>query len=242
VAVVGILGLAHILSFTRGALLSTALVLAIVGWKTARRQLIAWGPSLIVAIAIVLMAWTPTRERLISIVTIEPPAGETDMDAGAWRYAVVPLALRMLVERPLLGYGIDQQQHNWPADGRHLIPHGIDGLEIPVHNTYLLSGIEVGLPGLAVLIVLIVFVLRRLLRSAKRWRSLGAPDMAAYALAMFAAVAGLAAAGLAYPLLGNYRYFWLLMAMTASMLEAERRLADVPDAPRQRLESADAHA
>ena len=223
--ILGLLGVTHLLSFTRGALVTTGLVLFLVGWMLDRRRLIACGPVLILVGCVTLLAWSPLRQRVLSMLTFKPAPGvEAHLESGKWRLAVLPYAFRMLLENPITGIGVEQTRYHWPDEAKHLIP-SVKGLApVELHQSYLKVGIELGWGGLAVFLLLIFTTLQRLYWVAGRFQALGDRQLADTARAMLAAFIGLVFALLMYPMLETFRYFWLLLGLTGSLLHLEKSL------------------
>jgi O-antigen ligase len=229
VAALGLLAVAHLLSFTRGAMLTTALVVILMVWVHDRRRLLAIGPVAAILVLGALLLWGPARERLVSILTLE--VAGTELDTGTWRLQTIPIALEMILERPWLGFGIDQQHHNWPASAQRIVALGVRGAQPPLHNTYLLAAIEVGLVGLGVLLVLLGLTLRRLRSMSAAFAAAGMEDLAGHARATWVAMVGLVVAFAGYPMLGSFRHFWLLLALTGSLMTVHGHLVASRDRP-----------
>lgn len=228
-AVLAILSVAHVLSFTRGALVITPLVLLVTVWLISRKYVLPMAFGLVAAL-LVMLTWTPLRERILAIFQLTRSSATGELDAGAWRLHVVPTAFEMMWQRPFLGVGSEQQVHNWPSSAGDLVPLTVPGIAPPLHNAYLLAGVELGLAGLAIVLALVFTTLIRLGKLARRFERRGELELASYAKAAFAAFGGLMLACMLYPLLGTYRYFWLLIGLAAALSRLERALPD-PESP-----------
>lgn len=232
ILVLALFMVAHFLSFTRGALFTTLLVILIMIWMVDRRRFMAYVPLATVLGSAALMSWDPMRARVIALITRRAPPGmDILFETGDWRIRTFPIALRMMFEDPILGMGIGQQRYNWPASAWHLVPIGTWSLS-PVHNTYLLTGIELGLGGLLLLLLLLAVTSYRLHWLGVKLDSLGELELAGTAKACLVALIGLAAAMMFYPMLDEFRYFWLLIGLAAAMWHYER-LVDQADPPRR---------
>ena len=223
VSILILFGVVHLLSFTRGAILTTGIVLVLMGWKMDKRLFMALGPSLILVGFCMILMWAPARERILSMVT---PKRVVEVDAQLepmkWRLLVLPFGVEMLFERPFLGMGIEQQRYNWPPSARNLIPD-LD-MPVPLHNSYLQAGIDVGLGGLAVLLALVFTIIRQLQKLGRRFSAIGERELADIASASQIAFIGIACAMLAYPMLESFRYFWLLVSMACALGRLEKEL------------------
>ena len=221
--ILALFGVVHFLSFTRGAILTTLVVVAMIGWMIDKRRMVVFGPTLALVGFAALMSWEPMRERIISLIALTPSLQEdAHLESSRWRLAVLPIGVKVLFERPLLGMGAGQQRYNWPPSARHLIPE----VEEPtvIHNSYLQIGIEIGIGGLTALLVLMMIIFRELRRLARRFLALGDCEMADVARASLIAFLGIALAMMAYPMLDSFRYFWLLAGLTGAMVRLEGAL------------------
>jgi len=231
-AVLLMFGVAHLLSYTRGPILTTAIVAFLMGWMVSRRRVLAFTPGAAVLAFAGLMAWAPMRERLLAAAT----SGVEELESTAWRVGTIPIGIEMMLRRPLLGVGIGQQQLNWPESAAHLVPM-VPGAVAPLHNSYLMAGAELGVGGLLVLVALIGVAWRQLAATARRFEALGETELASYARACLVAFIGVAVAMLGYPMLGSFRYLWLLLALAAALVRTAERMALTPEVegPRDRV-------
>ena len=229
VAGLGLLGTANLLSFARGAWVVTLIVLLMTLWMADRRRVF----PVVVALAlglVALMAWEPVRTRTMTMIDFlagpTGPGGE--LEPGAWRLYITPVAIEVMLARPWLGVGVDQSAYNWPASAAKLVWFGVPGVAAPVHNSYLAAGMELGLGGLAVVLALVTLTAARLLWVTARFEHKGDAELASYSRAAFASFVGLALELLFYPMLSGFRYFWLLVGLAAALVRLER----APHGPR----------
>jgi hypothetical protein len=220
-----VLGVAGTLSFTRGAFVITPIVLFLAVWLTDRKRVMPLVVALM-GVFLGMLTWGPLRERLIAVLSFTRSTATGELDAAAWRLHVVPTALEMIWQRPFLGVGIDQQVHNWPDSAGDLVPLIVPGLSPPLHNMYLLAGVELGVLGLAVVLALVLVTAARLRALVQRFERRGEVELASYAKAALASFVGLVLAGLLYPMLGHIRYFWLVIGLAAALDRIERTLPD----------------
>jgi O-antigen ligase len=130
-----------------------------------------------------------------------------------------------MLSHPLLGVGIGQQRWNWPPSVfGDLLPDPEIADPIPIHNSYLLVGIETGVGGLLVLLAILAVAMRESRRLSIRFRRQGDSELADASLAICAGIAGMALAMLLYPMTETFRYFWLLIGLTASLVRIESQM------------------
>lgn len=228
VAGLSLLGTASLLSFARGAWIVTPIVLLMTLWMVDRRRVF----PVVVALAlglVALMAWEPVRTRAMTMIDFlaEPAGPSGELEPGAWRVYVVPAAIEVMLARPWLGVGIDQSAFNWPASAAKLVGLGLPNfVPPPIHNGYLAAGVELGLGGLAVVLALITLTAARLRWVTARFEHKGDAELASWSRAAFAAFVGLALGMLFYPVSSGFRYFWLLVGLTAALVRLERAAHD----------------
>ncbi|MCC6510955.1 MAG: O-antigen ligase family protein [Pirellulaceae bacterium] len=218
VIVLALFAMAHVLSFTRGALLTTFVVVVLLAWMIDKKRFIVYGPALAVCMLVAMLSWGPTRERLISMIEINREEARGNVNTGAWRLSIIPVAIKMIGQRPFVGCGLGQQRWNWPEETLGVLipdPKVIDPL--PIHNDYLLVGAELGIGGLIVLILLLSVSCLQLHQLAKFFRARGDPELQDVARSALLAMIGIAMAMLMYPMVDSFRYFWLFLGITASL-------------------------
>lgn len=209
---------AHVLSFTRGALLTTGLVVFLTALVIDRRRLMFYGPIVSLLLVAVMLSWTPTRERILSMFELGSNETRDRVNSGGWRLKTIPVALEMISERPFLGVGLGQQKWNWPEHTIGVLVLAPEVVEpLPIHNDYMLVPVELGLGGLLVLLCLLALTLRSLLRLYRVYSAQGDRELAELCLGTLLAFTGLAAAMTMYPIVDNFRYFWLLLGIAASL-------------------------
>jgi O-antigen ligase len=215
---IALLAAALLLSQTRGVMLTTALIVAPLlavkfGW---RRSLPYLGLGLLVGIAAVLLV-PPLRNRALTL-TNDLFGNSTDAsDAIVWRLTVLPIAWRMFMDHFWLGAGLWQQRYLWRdyASSEVFTP-GLE-LQLPLHNAYLLIGIDLGIVGLLLLVLLIALAWYKLRRLQHYYRGTNQMPMLRIAQATEIAWAALAVNNLMYPLLETFRYFWVLLALIGAL-------------------------
>ena len=141
--------------------------------------------------------------RVASITSVESdPTGSAQR-----RWADSLAALRILSERPLLGAGLgmnilalnDERGTTWTA----------------VHNVYLQIGVELGLPGAALFVALLVASLRSARRAQRAARRSCDPELFHLAEGIEVALLAFAVSGLFYPVAYHF-YFYLIAGLAAA--------------------------
>lgn len=207
--VAALMAAAMLLSLTRGVMVTTPLVIvpviaAYLGWRRSLPYLGAAG----LATGVAAVAWAPLRTRLLSNIT-EWTGGNTTL-SGTWRLESVPYGLRMFEDHFWLGAGLEQQVTLWSK----YAPSDLIVLrEMVIHNDYLLFGIELGIGGLLLLLLLLAAAWRSARGARAHFRATGQRELLDYAVAAEASWLALAANLMLYPLLHNFRYVWVLLAL-----------------------------
>ena len=223
-AVLAIMTIALGLTYSRGSIVGLTVVgLVIVGKLGLRKA----SPLILVAGALVcaLLILSPTaRDRVVSSNpfrsnTIESDTGQ--LEAAAWRLKTYKYGLYMMRDRALMPAGVDQQPFLWSQYAPHLVPEGAEWTA-PLHNTYMLSVIELGVWGGALYLAVLIVTWRTLRAARKRLLEQGRDDLASFALAGELAIVGIAVANQFYPLI-EFRYFWFLAALAAVLLRLSYR-------------------
>lgn len=216
VAAVGALAGALVLSFTRGVMLTTAVItLPLLVIKLGWRRTLPWVALLAGLAAVVVLAWAPLRARVIS-TAVEVFSADPGTAAG-WRVAATPIGIQMFLDHFWTGVGIGQQRSLWV----HYAPTYIftPGAEtqLPIHNGYLAIAIDLGIAGLTLLLLLLGLAWRRLRRLQSYFRATDQRQMLDLATASEVALLSYIASSAMYPGMENFRYFWVLLALIGAM-------------------------
>lgn len=212
-AAVGLMGAAMVFSLTRGVLVTTPLVIvpvvmARVGWRRSLPFVV--GAGMLLGAGALL--WEPLRSRILSNLT-ELTGGDTTL-SGTWRLESFPIGLRMFQDYFWQGAGIEQQVTLW----KYYAPSDLIVLrEMVLHNDYLLIGIELGIVGSVVMLTLLALIWRGLRRSQRHFRATNQRELLDYAYAAEVVWLALLADLMLYPLMHNFRYFWVLVAITGAL-------------------------
>jgi O-antigen ligase len=223
-ALAAALAAALMLSFTRGVMLTTAvIVMPLLALRLGLRRTLPYLAAGAVLLGVVVGVWEPLRARigstLVEVLSSDPAT------AAGWRVAVLPIGLQMFLDHFWTGVGIGQQRSLW----RHYAPTSVftPGTEtqLPIHNGYLAIAIDLGVLGLTLLVVLLALGWLRLRRLQSGFEAAGMRDMADLACASEIAWIAMVANIMMYPGLENFRYFWVLLAVVGglSRIAADRR-------------------
>lgn len=174
---------AVVVSLTRSAWLALAGALLLLV-ALVRPKLLLVAPAL--ALAVLIFAPIPFVHRLLSIASLS--------DASNYdRICMAEAGLRMVAERPLLGFGPDLVKrvyplYRHPTAPRLLVPH--------LHNSYLQLAAERGIPELALYLALVATALGAAWRGFRRGGS--AADLHL----------GVVGALVAFSIAGLFEYNW----------------------------------
>ncbi len=223
-AILALFAVAHLLSYTRGALLTTALVVVCTGLVIDHRRFLALLPIAGIALVITFASWTPWRERLATMFDLKSNESTETVNTGAWRLRAIPVGIEIIAAHPVFGVGIGQGRWNWPESTYgSLIPDPKDVEPPPFHNDYLGIGVEMGLVGLAIFVTLLAKSALSLFQLAVAFREHGDDELALVSAALLIALIGLAASMMLYPLVVSFRYVWLIFGLSGALMQVERR-------------------
>ncbi|MCA1798669.1 MAG: O-antigen ligase family protein [Xanthomonadaceae bacterium] len=201
-----------VVTFSRSGFLTLALIGVVYGWMMMRRR----QNGLVFAAAIALLVSLPLVptsyvERLATITSIE--ADETGSSRERWSDSLA--AVEFIGSNPVAGGGLGQSAlaMNQMRGDRWL----------RVHNVYLEAAVELGLPGL-ILIVLLIYRCAGAARLARAREAANNDDPRFYYVAegIWVSLIAFAFAGLFYPAAYHF-YFYLLagLALAARSITRE---------------------
>jgi O-antigen ligase len=213
----GIIGLnliAIVLTFSRGGFLTLAVSAGIVLWRITRRA----GPKyafMALGLLLVLAPMVPSSyyARLSTITDVE--ADETN--SGQERQQDLFVAMSYIVRHPIVGAGIgnntlamnEERGTRWAA----------------VHNAYLQVGMELGLPGLILYVVVVVGTLKAVGRVVRRTRNDPAlADLFWLASGLQISIIAFAVAAMLHPAAYNF-YFYYFGGLALAARAMHERLA-----------------
>jgi O-antigen ligase len=190
-----------IVTFSRSGFVTLAAICAVYLWRLIRRGRVAWAAAVLVAV-LVAVAAAPTGHlsRLATITDIESdPTGSAQ---ARWRDTVA--ATQFVMAHPLFGAGLGMNT---------LALNEVRGPAwTMVHNVYLEYAADLGLPGLALFLLLMLSCLKRV-RSVRR-RAAGR-ELATLSEGIEVALLGFAAAAFFYPV-GYHFYFYYLAGLAVA--------------------------
>ena len=217
-----------IVTFSRGGFLTLLVIVALVSLLWLRgRGVVAWA-----AVAAGLFAAMPLLpegylDRLTTIVDVE--SDPTGSSQERWRD--LQAAAGLVATHPMVGVGV----------GQDILALNEARGEIwrNVHNVYLQYGVDLGLPGMVLFVVLLATALRGARRVEREGRDHPHPDrqeLARLAGAVRIGLVAFAVAGMFHPV-AYYFYFYYL----AGLAVAVQRTADMACADRDPLQTPEAH-
>jgi len=194
VSVIGI-----VLTFSRGGFVTLAAIGLMYLWKFRRRPERRW----LYAALVVAALCTP----LLPAAYVQRITTMTDIDADATgsaeaRWRDLSAAVRYVVAHPVVGAGIGSDQLALNRER--------GSLWLSIHNAYLQYGIDLGLPGLVLFVLILAGCLRRLRRTeraALRERNPG--PLPHFAQAMQISLGAFAVAALFHPIAYNFYFYYL---------------------------------
>lgn len=200
------------LSFTRGVILTTALIVVpMLVFKIGLRRCLPYLFAGMLAASLVTVAWQPLRDRVVSTVT-EIVSADPGTAAG-WRIEVLPIGWQMFTDHFWTGVGLGQQRSLWHQYASTDIIQPGQETQLPLHNAYLLLAIDLGILGLLLFVALTLLCWRRARQAQRHFRATGQPAMLDMAHAAEIAWVAMAANNMMYPGLDSFRYYWVLLAL-----------------------------
>jgi len=148
------LGAAVVISMTRSVWIAAYLAVPLIGWIDRPRRALVLSVTAAVTVAglaafLFLPATSSFRERAVSV---EPVSG---------RLLMYEIAGELALERPLTGYGSGGPSRR--AARRKLLVRGGAGADLApgqFHDTFLMTVVEWGLPGLLALVAILALFVR----------------------------------------------------------------------------------
>lgn len=195
-------------SFSRtGFLLYLALLAALVILGVLRITPLRLGLAGTAALLAFALAPAPFRDRILSLSSYSLGGSESlQIRAELWRAGV-----GIVGDNPLFGMGLGNT-----VMLREYWDHPLNGGYMTVHNAYLQVAMEVGLPGLVVLIWFFALTLRVLYRAVQRLRHT-APREAIFAASLLCGIGALLVAGSALDFMNqSFKNAWLYIATSAA--------------------------
>jgi len=231
------------LTYSRGAVLTLAVVALAMGiWVPRRRLGRLVGVTLLVGVvAVAAVAPTEYGRRLAALTeVVGATQGHKPQDSALrGRLSEVTSAALMFGDHPLLGVGLGNYEVYYHRYARDL---ALDGRreERQAHSLYLEVAAETGLLGVTAFGGMLVYLLQGIRRARGRLmpeRRLEAEHATAFGIALLGYLAGSCFLHLSYP-----RYFWLLIGIALGVrgLYGERSSARRPALPEPLLVGSEA--
>lgn len=187
-AAFGLGTVALLLTYSRGGWLSFGVSLAVIAVVTPKKH---WRPGLGTALSavvclslvVVVLVATPLYSRILARVD------EDDQGAAQSRMALARTSLDLIGQHPIVGVGLGNYQFASPIvtddRGVPLIERG-DGRPMRVHNLFLFTAVELGLPGALLLAATIVVFLVRAVSAIRHGDAVSAPVGLGFACGLLA--------------------------------------------------------
>lgn len=221
-----------VLTFSRGA--AVALALLVVGLALLRLVKPRHIAAMLLVLALVVVAFPQYWLRVSTL--IEVGGAITSADAGTGqvdnsllsRATETAAAALVIVDHPLIGVGPDMFPifYEEYANVVGLLVKGSATRE--AHNLYLGIGAELGLPGLAVFLI-IAFMTGRMILAARRRSIDRRPDLERLATPFLLAIASYHVTGM-FLHFSFARFYWLMLAVAGAAAVITLREMDALDA------------
>jgi O-antigen ligase len=189
-----------IVTFSRAGFLTLAVVVTVYVWRSLRRGRTGWAAIVIAAVLAGITLLPPDYlARLRTIASIDSdPSGSAQV-----RWSDSMAAVRFVLANPLIGGGIGMNT---------LALNEVRGTTwTAVHNVYLEYAVELGLPGLALFLMLFLACLRKVRMVRRRACSLPAPqsDLSHLAEGIEISLLGFAVSAFFYPVAYHFYFYYL---------------------------------
>ena len=226
IAVAGIAALmaaSIFLSGSRGGMVAFVAQMIVLGVLLIRKRDSGWKQPLMLggflAVVIVFLVWMGGNELTRRLASIHSEAREEI--SGGVRVSIDRDCLRMLIRRPLLGWGLGTFPIVYPEFRSFYTTFFVN----QAHNDYLQLLVETGVAGFSIAVWFLVLVFRRAARKLKNWTENASGTMTVAALlgCIGILVHSLLDFNLQIP--ANAALFYVLCALAASapLLESQRR-------------------
>ncbi len=198
IAAIGVEMVTVVLSYSRGGALTLGVILMIFAWKLRRRSERKWLYGLFFAGLMALpLAPSSYLDRLSTIANIQ--ADRTGSAQERWSDMTV--AVKTIISNPIIGAGIGMNT---------LAMKEARGGWLPVHNVYLEHGLDLGLPGLVLFVLLLWSCHKATVQAQRVCRSCDRHDVAALAEGLQVSLLAYATAAMFHPV--SYHMYFYYMA------------------------------
>jgi O-antigen ligase len=160
--------IAMLLTYSRAGWTSFAVSIALLLIVIPKRR---WHPGLgtaliavvMVSVVTIILAATPLYARVTTRLM------EDDQGAGRSRIPLAAASVDLIRQHPFTGVGVGNYKFASPivADERGVLLVAEDDMPMRVHNLFLLTAAELGLPGLLLLLTIIVLFFAKAIRAAR---------------------------------------------------------------------------
>ncbi len=209
-AAISIQVIAVILTFSRAGFLTLATILGLFGLRLVRRP----GRGLVFAALAVVLLGLPFMpagyaDRLLTLSAIDAdPTGSAQA-----RWGGIVAAAEHAIEHPIMGAGLGMNIL--------VLNESVGATWRSVHNTYLEYAVDLGLPGLA----LFVLLLRACWKSARATRVSAGPEVGQLAEGIEISLVGFAAAAFFHPSAYEFYFFYIAGLAVAVRAVSAREVA-----------------
>jgi O-antigen ligase len=227
IAIVALQAGGVIVTFSRAGFLTLGVVFAAYLWRLLRRGRRGFA-AVLLAVALAGLAALPAGYAA-RLATIADMSADVTGSAQS-RWSDMAAGVRFVLEHPVFGAGIGMNT---------LALNALRGPEwMAVHNVYLEYAMELGLPGLALFVLLVVSCLRTVRRVRQRTQDVPAlAELSWLAEGLQVGILAFAAAAFFYPVAYNFYFYYLAGLAVAAGVLADRALAGAA-ADRPRVEAA----
>jgi O-antigen ligase len=226
IAVAGIAALmaaSIFLSGSRGGMAAFIAQMVVLGVLMARKREVGWKQPLILgsflAVVIVFLVWMGGNALTQRLISIHSEARE-EINGGI-RFSIDRDCLRMLVKRPILGWGLGAFPTVYPEFRSFYTNFFVN----QAHNDYLQLLVETGLAGFSIAVWFLVLVFRQAAGKLKNWTETASGTMTMAALLGCVGILVHSFLDFNLQIPANAALFYVLCAIAASapLQESQRR-------------------
>ena len=221
-AVVALQACCVVVTFSRAGFLALGVVFTLYLWRLIRRGRTGWAVAML-AVAFVGLVALPSG-YVTRLATITDMSSDVTGSAQS-RWSDMVTALHYLLEHPVVGAGIGMNT---------LALNELRGAAWKeVHNVYLEYGVELGLPGLLLFLLLVAACLRTVRRV--RGRTQGVPsltELSWLAEGLQVGILAFVVAAFFYPVAYHFYFYYLAGLAVAAGVLCDKAMARTTEGPR----------